>query len=80
MIKPRIYLAQIAYNLNAMPRFLIELGIIFFIYLSVNTESALVSSIILLRVLPHLLAFIRFLISSASVWYSVKMVYFGNRI
>lgn len=74
-VKPRIFLAEASYNLNNAPRYLIELGIIILVLFSNDTTEAIISSVILLRILPHVLAFLRFSISSASIWYSVKRVY-----
>lgn len=75
-VKPRIFLAEASYNLNNAPRYLIELGIIILVIFSNDSTEAIISSVILLRILPHMLAFLRFSISSASIWYSVKRVYF----
>jgi hypothetical protein len=77
-VKPRILLAEASYNLNNAPRYLIELGIIITVIFSIDSKQAIISSVILLRILPHFLAFLRFSISTASIWYSVKRVYVGN--
>lgn len=77
-VTPRILLAEATYNLNNAPRYMFELGIIMAVFYSSDSKETIISSVILLRILPHILAFLRFFINTASIWYSVKRVYLGH--